>query len=90
MQSSHYSADLWKEFAPLQKEIQADLNRFGDFTALALVGRSDENGQRSFRYRLEFKKATVVQHIVFDAQDKVTSLRSEGLEWKPGVLIGAD
>ncbi len=90
MQSGHDSTNLWKEFSPLQKEIQTDLKRFGDFTSLALVGRRDENGQRSYRYRLEFKKATVLQHIVFDAQDKVASLRSESVEWRPGVVIGTN
>lgn len=84
MRAGDYAADLWKELASKQKEIQADLQGLGDFVSVTLVDRRDEDGRPSYRYRMEFKKATVLQYFLFDEQNKVVSSRSEGLEWKPG------
>jgi hypothetical protein len=79
-----YAAEMWKEVLPQQQAIQAETKRFGDFVSLTLVDRSDVEGQRSYRYRLEFKNATLLHHIVFDGQNKLVSGVSEALEWKPG------
>ena len=78
-----YTADVWKELAPEQKKIRADLKRLGSLVSLTLVERGKENGRRSYRYRMEFEKVTVLQHIVFDQQNKVTLCESEDAVWKP-------
>jgi predicted metalloprotease with PDZ domain len=51
------------------------------------VDRSDEKGRRSYRYRLEFANATVLQHFVLNGQDKLAASGSEAVELKPGVII---
>ncbi|MGO8925387.1 MAG: PDZ domain-containing protein [Limisphaerales bacterium] len=43
---------------------------------------SEADGQRSYRYRLEFQKVTVLEHLVFDGQNKCVSGGPEALEWK--------
>ena len=78
-----YTADVWKEIAPEQEKIQADLKRLGNLVSLTLVERSNEDGRRSYRYRMEFEKITVLQHIVFDRQNKVALSESEDAVWKP-------
>jgi hypothetical protein len=83
-----YTAEAWKKIAPLQKQVQGELKRLGDFVAMTLVDRSDENGQRSYRYRLEFANATILQHFVLDAQNKFASGGSEAVELKPGAHLG--
>ncbi|HTL55016.1 MAG TPA: hypothetical protein VL361_05020 [Candidatus Limnocylindrales bacterium] len=82
-----YTAEAWKEVAPLQNQIQADLKRLGDFISMTLVDRSDENGQHSYRYRLEFGNATILQRFVLDAQNKFASGGSEAVELKPSAHL---
>jgi C-terminal processing protease CtpA/Prc len=54
---------------------------------MTLVDRSDENGRRSYRYRLEFTNAIVLQHFVLDGQNKLAASKSEAWELKPGVIL---
>lgn len=90
MRPDDYTADLWKGLSPVQKDIQADLNRLGDLVSLTLVDRRAEGSKRSYRYRLEFKNATVLQHFVLDEQNKVALIQSEGSERKPNAGVGRD
>jgi hypothetical protein len=78
-----YTAEMWKEVLPKQKEIQAATKRLGDFVSFILVDRSDADGQRSYRYRLEFKNATVLQRFVLDGRNKFAAGGADALEWKP-------
>jgi hypothetical protein len=85
--TNDYTAEAWKDFSPKQKQIQADLNRLGDFVSMTLVDRSEENGRRTYRYRLEFANATVLQRFVLDKQNKLADGGSEASEVKPGATI---
>jgi hypothetical protein len=77
-----YSAEMWKQVLPVLKGMQAEAKRLGDLVSLTLLDRSEADGQRSYRYRLEFQKVTVLEHLVFDGQNKCTSGGPEALEWK--------
>jgi hypothetical protein len=46
---------------------------------LNVVDRSEEGGKRTYRYRLEFKRATILQQIVFDEQGKLASSQTEDI-----------
>ncbi len=80
MRADDYTAELWKEVSPKQKEIQADIKGLGDFVSLTLVDRSEADGQRSYRYQIKFKNATVLQHFVLAGQNKVASSESDAME----------
>jgi hypothetical protein len=82
-----YTAELWKEISPKQKEIQTSIKNLGGFVSMTLVDRSDEKEQRSYRYRLEFANATVLQHFVLEGQNKLASSGSEAAEMKPGFIV---
>ena len=82
-----YTAEVWKDIASKQTQIQDDLKKLGDFVSMTLVDRSDENGRRTYRYRLEFAKATVLQRFVLDDQNKLASGGSEAVELKPGANV---
>jgi hypothetical protein len=82
MNSDNYTTELWRELSPKQEEIQADLKRLGNFISLVLVYRKDEDRQRSYRYRLEFENATVLQHYILDKENKVAFTESESTELK--------
>lgn len=88
MHPGDYTAELWKELAPQQKEIQSSLKKFGDFVSMILVESGDKDGHRQRRYRIEFKKATVLQHYILDAQNKVSFIKSEGTERTSDIAKG--
>ena len=79
-----YTADMWKQVFPKQKEIKAETKGFGDLLSLTLVDRGDVDGQRSYRYRLEFQNIEVIEHFVLDGQNKCASGGPENFELKPG------
>ena len=79
-----YTAEAWKVFLPKQNEVQVGMKRLGDFISMTLVDRSDADGKRSYRYRLEFAKATLLARFVLDGQNKVASGETEAFEFKPG------
>jgi hypothetical protein len=86
MHAEDYRDEVWKKISPKQKEIQAETKPLGGIVSLTLVDRGDVDGQRSYRYRLEFANATILQHFIVNQQDKFES-ESEYLEWKPGAII---
>jgi hypothetical protein len=82
-----YTAEAWKAYLSKQKQIQTDIKNLGNFISMTLVDRSDEKGQRSYRYRLEFANATVLLRFVLDGQNKLASGGSEAAELKPGANV---
>jgi hypothetical protein len=79
-----YSAEMWKQVSPVLQAMQAEAKRLGGLVSLTLVDRSEADGQRSYRYRLEFPNVAVLEHLVFDGQNKCLSGGPEALEWKSG------
>ena len=86
MHADDYTAEAWKVLLPKQKEIQANAKRLGDFISVALVERGETNGQHSYRYRLEFANATVLEHFVLDREGKLAIGGAELVDWRPGAL----
>jgi hypothetical protein len=54
------------------------------------VESATEGGKRGYRYRLEFKNATVLQHYVLDEENKIALIQSEGSEKKPYAGVRGD
>jgi hypothetical protein len=90
MRPDDYTVELWKELSPRQTEVQDDLKRLGDFVSMTLVERWDQDGRRNYRYRTEFENATLLQHYVLDAQNKVALIQSESMELKPKAGAAVD
>jgi hypothetical protein len=88
MHQADYTAEFWKAISPVQKDMQIDLKRYGDFVSIALVDHKIENGKRSYRYRVDFEKITMLLHYVLDEQNKVLLMQPEGSELKPGADLG--
>ena len=66
-----YTPEFWKTISRKQKQIQTDLNALGDLISFMPVERSKDGKERSYWYRLEFTKATVLQMYVLDADNRV-------------------
>ena len=82
-----YTAEFWNKVSKEQKDIQESLKIVGELSSLILVDRSDENGQRVYRYRAEFANAIVLQRFVLDGQNKLSDSHSEATELKQHALL---
>jgi len=51
---------------------------------MTLVGRWDEEGQRSYRYLTEFENATLLQKFALGGQNRIALILSESVELKSG------
>ena len=81
-----YTASAWKYFLSNQKDIQASTKCFGDMVSLTLVERSSGfGGRRSYRYRVEFTRATLFMHFVFNGRNKLDFGHMEAVEWNEPV-----
>jgi hypothetical protein len=88
-QVDDYTAERWQLLLSKQKEIQAFGKSLGDFLSITLVERGEVDGQRSYRYRLEFANAILLEHLVLDGQNKCAAGGVEAVEWKPGASAPA-
>lgn len=86
VQTNDYTAEAWKDFSSKQKEIQASFKPFGDLNSMTLVERREENGLRSYRYRVEFSNIIILERFVLDGQNKFTDGGTDASEVKPGAF----
>jgi hypothetical protein len=85
-QADDYTASAWQRLQSRQKEFQTFKKYVGDMVSLTLVERSRAFGwRRSYRYRIEFTRATVLAHFVFDGRNKLASGEMTTVEWKDPV-----
>ena len=82
MRQDDYTPEMWKQFSPMQKQLQADLRMNGDLLSLALVDRRMEDGRRSYRYILDFRFARALERFDLDEHGRIAAVRSEGGELK--------
>lgn len=83
MRKEDFAPEFWKQIEPVKDAIAADLKSFGPIKTATFI-RDAVRGEsgRAYLYKLEFKNASVLQETVFDAGDRVASLKSLGVEWK--------
>ena len=84
--TNDYMAEAWKILAPNRAQIQATLKTLGDFNSMTLVERSEDNGLRTYRYRLELANATLLQRFVLNGQNLFTDGGSDAVELRPGAF----
>jgi hypothetical protein len=84
MNSEDYTAKLWEELSPKQKEIQNELEALGEVISIARVESQSSDEPRSYRYRIQFRNALVLQRFTFDKKQKLASIQSEDVERSSG------
>ena len=77
MNSQNYTDEFWKKVEGIQKQVQTTLKQFGKLTSIVLVEYSHEDGQRSYRYIIEFEHVKLLQHMVLDSQNKLMVSEAE-------------
>ena len=80
MRLDDYTPESWKEISTSRKRSQAAIKSLGQLVSLALVERSQENGKRCYRYRVEFENNKVLQRFVFNEQGKILSCPAEDIK----------
>lgn len=78
-----YSADFWKQLSGKKHDFRKESQEHGKLKSLLLVQGNEADGQRSYWYKVEFAKATVLQKWTFDAQFKVAAMTIERIEFTP-------
>jgi hypothetical protein len=85
-QADDYTASAWKRLQSKQKDLQTFKKYVGDIVSLTLVEHKSMLGwRRSYRYRIEFTRATVLAHFVFHGRNKLASGQMTTVEWKEPV-----
>jgi hypothetical protein len=79
LKADEFTAEAWNDAAPGLKDDQAQVKAMGQLVSITLVDRREEGGKRSYRYRMEFEKNTILQHFVFDEQNKLAASRTEDI-----------
>jgi hypothetical protein len=77
-----YSPELGAELLNNREQTQNDLQAFGDFVGLTFVERKGDRGDRVYRYRMDFSKATILQVFTLSNENIIVASESETLEWK--------
>lgn len=78
LRSEDFTPAYWQLIGPAQKEMQPELEKLGDLLTIKLIERKPT----SRLYLEEFQKATVLQRIELDADNRIAQLKSEAAEMK--------
>ncbi len=84
LRAEDYTAGFWKDLSIQQADFRDEFKRLGSLISMALVDRWDEDGRRNYRYRTEYRNATLLQHFVLDERNRIALMQSEDIELKPG------
>ncbi len=78
LHATDFTPAFWRVIAPAQQEMRPELEKLGDLLSIRLVERT----ATSRLYLQDFQKATVLQRIELDAQNRIALLKSEAAELK--------
>jgi CubicO group peptidase (beta-lactamase class C family) len=82
LSAADFTPAMWAELSPWRKQAQQDEKTRGAALSLVLVERTTEAGQRSYRYRIEYKFGTILLHVVIDEQNKIGVWKVEDVDLK--------
>jgi hypothetical protein len=74
-----YTPELWAKISVEKSDTEAVLKSFGPLLSLTLVDRSDADARRTYRYRMEFQRNTLLQCLVFDEHNKLVAGTTEDI-----------
>ncbi len=77
VRADDYTPEFFQQVSAELLVTQQATRSFGRLVSLTLVDRSEEGGKRSYRYRVEFEKTTLLQHLVFDNRNKLIASETE-------------
>jgi len=70
-----FAPDVQKELFPDPiKELAGTVKAWGTRKSTALIQRSDENGHRTYRYRIVFQNASILLRLVLTSDNKIAGL----------------
>jgi hypothetical protein len=77
-----YTPKMWKVVSALRPTIQKSMAEFGRLQFLTLVERAESEGQRTYRYRMDFEKVTLLQYLAFDEKNRLAEGVTNDEAWK--------
>jgi hypothetical protein len=74
-----YTPELWAKISVEKSDTEAVLKSFGPLLCITLVDRSDADARRTYRYRMEFQRNTLLQCLVFDEHNELVAGTTEDI-----------
>jgi D-alanyl-D-alanine carboxypeptidase len=72
-----FAAETWAHVQPLMAQMSRDFTRFGPLRQLTLVERSEVDGNRSYRYRAQFGRTSLIFHFLLTHDDRILGMMPE-------------
>jgi CubicO group peptidase (beta-lactamase class C family) len=77
LRSEDFTPDVWAYLASRTEQTRMDMAALGPIEKLILVERSEQDGQRSYRYQARFKNTNFIMHFVITRDDKISAMMPE-------------
>lgn len=75
--SEDFTPDVWEYLAARTEQTRMDMSALGPLEELILVERTEQDGQRSYRYQARFKHTSFVMHFVIKNDGKICVMMPE-------------
>lgn len=83
LRAEDLTPELWKELSPQLTKIREELTQLGPLREMTRVENRATDRPRTYRYRVDFQNAIVLQCFVFDENGRIASIQSEDVEQRP-------
>jgi CubicO group peptidase (beta-lactamase class C family) len=77
LRAEDFAQTTWPYVAPLVDQMKRDFGKFGPLQTLTLVERTENGGDRSYRYRARFSRTTMIFHFVLTRDDRIATMMPE-------------
>ena len=77
LRASEFTDPVWAYIAPRIDQMKRDFTALGAIQKLTLVERSENNGERSYRYQARFGRTTMIFHFVLTKEDRIAVMTPE-------------
>jgi hypothetical protein len=80
LKPKYFTPELWKQLAPILKDIQADSRRLGELQKLTLVEYKVTDQEQSYLYLIEYENFIILQRFGINDKNLVSNIKSEAFE----------
>lgn len=82
LQPEDFTPEFWKVLAPIQKDMQPELQKLGPLLSVRFLERK----QSSHLYLMNYQNATVLQRFEIDSMNRIAMIKSEAAEMKVNAI----
>jgi hypothetical protein len=72
LRADDFTPAVWEYITSHADQMRRDMAVLGPIQKLLLVERTEQDGNRSYRYRAQFKRTTFIFHFVLSSEDRIS------------------